>query len=106
MLINSDFLLKNKKRGGYSTISFPLIPPWPEPHGTEQKNGHSPFLSAMNSTVVVFPGNTLSFTPNSDIANPWVTSSLLMVNLTVSPSLTVIVDGSNSHCLAVISNSF
>src|SRR3989344_4002271 len=40
------------------------------------------------------------------MVNPCVTSAVVKVILTKSPSLTVIVLGSKSHCLATISNSF
>ena len=80
--ISKTEFTKFQKLNYSSTTRVPDIPEWPDPQKTEQKNVNVPALSAVNSTIVSFPGSMLAFTLKSGRPNPCVTSVLVIVSLT------------------------
>ena len=66
------------------------MPLCPDPQKTEQKKENVPDLSALNSTIVSWPGFKTALILNSGIEIPCFTSMLLIFNFTVSPLLTLI----------------
>lgn len=75
------------------TTTEPFIPEWPDPQNTVQENENVPTVSAVKLTEDVLPGLICALTPNAGNENPCVTSELVRLSVTVSPFVTVTLDG-------------
>ena len=87
---------------GSCTTRVPFMFPCPEPQKMLHAKVNVPVLSGVKSTEMVCPGVIWALTLNSGMEKPCVTSVDVIRSRTGMPFLTVIVDGMNENCLAVI----